>query len=89
MIAILLENFTAHGVNMAGVAIGIKERLEHGTQRKIARRLGLSEGYVSEVISGAAQPRTERGRKTQRRVQVIVARAVGMKVDDVFPAEAA
>ena len=74
---------------MVGSTVSIKERMEHGTQRKIARLLGLSEGYVSLVVSGIARPRTERGRKTLRKVQVAVARAVKMKVEDVFPPEQA
>ena len=69
---------------MVDFAVKSKERLEHGLQRKIARQLGLSEGYVSEVVTGASNPRTERGRKTQRRVQVAVARAIGKRVDEVF-----
>jgi len=74
---------------MADSSVSIKEKLEHGMQRKIAKQLGLSEGYVSEVVSGVLNPRTERGRKTQRKVQVAVARAVGKRVDEVFPAVAA
>lgn len=69
--------------------VGIKEKLEHGTQRRIARKLGLSEAVVSEVVTGLARPRSDRGRKTVRRVQVAVARALRKRVDDVFPMDTA
>lgn len=68
---------------------GIKDRLEHGTQRRIARKLALSEAVVSEVVTGMARPRTERGRKTVRRVQVAIARALRKKVDELFPMDTA
>lgn len=68
---------------------GIKDRLEHGTQRRIARKLKLSEAVVSEVVTGVAKPRSERGRKTVRRVQVAIARALRTKVDELFPLDTA
>lgn len=65
----------------------IKERLEHGAQKKIAAAIGVPEPTVSNVITGAYRPRTGKGRKTLRRVQVAVARALRMKVEEVFPPE--
>jgi DNA-binding transcriptional regulator YdaS (Cro superfamily) len=67
----------------------IKERLEHGAQKKIAESIGVPAPTVSNVITGAYRPRTERGRKTERRVQVAIARALRMKVEEVFPSVAA
>lgn len=65
----------------------IKQGLEHGAQKRIAASIGVAEPTVSLVITGNYRPRTERGRKTQRKVQVAVARALRMKVQDVFPAD--
>jgi DNA-binding transcriptional regulator YdaS (Cro superfamily) len=62
----------------------IKALMEHGEQKKIAASLGVAEPTVSNVITGAYRPRTDRGRKTLRRVQVAVARAIGKRVDEVF-----
>lgn len=67
----------------------IKARLKLGGQKKIAEALHIPAPTVSNVITGAYRPRTERGRKTLRRVQVAVARAVRMKVEEVFPPEQA
>ena len=67
----------------------IKARLEYGSRKKIAEMLRVPAPTVSNVITGAYRPRTERGRKTLRKVQVAVARAVKMKVEDVFPPEKA
>jgi transcriptional regulator with XRE-family HTH domain len=69
---------------MALSALGRKHLLGFGRQREIARKLGLSESYVSMVVSGVVVPRTEKGRKTARRVQVAVARALGMKLHEAF-----
>ena len=67
----------------------IKARLEYGTRKKIAAALNVPAPTVSNVITGAYRPRTDKGRKTLRKVQVAVARAVGMRVADVFPPEQA
>lgn len=63
----------------------IKARLERGAQKRIAAALGVPAPTVSNVITGAYRPRTERGRKTQRKVQKAVAKAIGLKVEEVFP----
>lgn len=62
-----------------------KERIPHGAQREIATDLGLAESYVSAVITGDARPKTARARKTVRRVQVAIARKLGVPVDVAFP----
>ena len=67
----------------------IKARLERGAQKRIAELLGVPAPTVSNVITGAYRPRTERGRKTQRKVQKAVAKAIGMRVDEVFPQDEA
>jgi DNA-binding transcriptional regulator YdaS (Cro superfamily) len=64
----------------------IKERLEHGAQKRIAAAIGVKEPTVSNVITGNYRPRTERGRKTLHRVQVAVARAARLRLDEAFPA---
>jgi hypothetical protein len=68
----------------ANIAL-IKDRLQHGDQKKIAAAAGVPEPTVSNVITGAYRPRTDRGRRTQRKVQVAVARFLRMRVDEVFP----
>lgn len=65
------------------------ERLEHGAQREIAAKLGVAESYVSAVVTGDARPKTGRGRKTVRRIQVAVAREIRLPVDEVFPQDVA
>ena len=67
----------------------IKARLEQGDRQRIAKAIGVPAPTISNVITGAYRPRTEKGRKTLRKVQVAVARAVGMRVADVFPPEQA
>ena len=67
----------------------IKARLEQGDRQRIAKAIGVAAPTISNVITGAYRPRTEKGRKTLRKVQVAVARAVKMKVEDVFPPEQA
>ena len=48
------------------------------TQAEIARRLKVSRGAISQVISG--QERNQRIRKA-------IARALGLKVSDIWPEE--
>lgn len=62
----------------------ISDRLEHGGKSQLARDLKVSDAYVSRVIQGHMRPCTPRGQKTLRRVQVAIARRIGMKVADVF-----
>ena len=65
-----------------------KHLLTQGAQRDIAREAGVSEALVSEVVSDSYRPKTDRGRATERRIRVRIARKLGMKVDDVFPPKA-
>lgn len=62
-----------------------KHRMPHGAQRRIARAEGISEGFVSAVVNETFVPRTERTQRKARRVQVRVARVLGMTVDEAFP----
>jgi hypothetical protein len=62
-----------------------KQRIPHGAQREIARDLAIAESYVSAVMTGDARPKTPRARKTVRRVQVAIARKLGVTVDEAFP----
>ena len=64
-----------------------KQRMPHGAQREIATELGIAESYVSAVMTGDARPKTARARKTVRRVQVALARKLGVTVDEAFPPE--
>jgi hypothetical protein len=64
-----------------------KHRLPHGAQKDIAVEEGVSTQYVSAVLADLVKPRTERGTKTVRRIQVAIARKLRMRVDDVFPPE--
>lgn len=63
----------------------IKERLEHGAQRRIALALGVGEPTVSNVITGAYRARTERGQATLKKVQRAIARELGASVEELFP----
>lgn len=55
---------------MTTETIAIKDRrIPFGAQKAIAAKVGVSESYVSNVANGLAQPRTERGWRTYRRVQ--------------------
>jgi hypothetical protein len=64
-----------------------KHRLPHGAQKQIAAEEQVSAQYVSAVLADLVKPRTERGTKTVRRIQVAIARKLRMRVDDVFPPE--
>jgi hypothetical protein len=55
--------------------------LPYGAQAEIARSVGVSKGYVSDVLSG----RRGAPSKTARRVQVLVARKLKLRVAEVFP----
>jgi hypothetical protein len=69
---------------MALSAVGRKTLLPHGSQRKIARRLGVEESRVSAVVNGSDIPMTENGWKSYRRVQRAVAKALGLSVEESF-----
>lgn len=60
--------------------------LRPGDQKAIAVKLGVSETTVSRIVNGIyPTPRSARGERTLRRVQVAVARQLRRRVDDVFP----
>lgn len=48
------------------------------TQAEIARRLKVSRGAISQVISG---------RERNQRIRKAIARALGLKVSDIWPEE--
>lgn len=69
---------------MALSALGRKHLLPHGSQRKIARRLGVEEARVSAVVNGDDLPVTERGWKNYRKAQKAIARALNLTVEEAF-----
>ena len=69
---------------MALSAIGRKALLPHGSQRKIARKLGIEEARVSAVVSGTQVPLTEAGWKSYRRVQRAIARVLNLSLEEAF-----
>lgn len=69
---------------MALSPLGRKHLLPWGKQDEIAKRLGVIPGYVSQVVNGLAIPRSKRGWKLYRKVQVAIARALGMRLDEAF-----
>lgn len=64
-----------------------KHRMPYGMQKEIADRLGVSEAYVSLVMAGEVRPKTKRTKLKLRRVQVEIARALKVSVDEAFTAE--
>lgn len=59
--------------------------LPYGKQREIAKKAGVSEAYVSAVVNDRLRPVTVEGQRNLRRVRVLVARALGVRVDEAFP----
>ncbi len=53
-----------------------KEKLGHGAATKIAKKLGKDQSHVSRVILGE---------RSDREVEVVIARKLRMKVTDAFP----
>lgn len=66
-----------------------KHLMPYGAQLEVAREQGVAESYVSAVMNGSVQPKTEATRKKLRRVQVALARKLGRRVEDVFAANSA
>lgn len=62
-----------------------KHQMPFGAQREVAAEQGVTEAYVSLTMNDLVQPRTEAGRKKLRRVQVALARKLGVTVDEAFP----
>jgi predicted XRE-type DNA-binding protein len=63
-----------------------KEKLGFGSQAEIATRLKVQRSVVSAVVNDKAQSLSA---ETVRKVQVAVARKIGLPVDDVFDSVAA
>lgn len=62
-----------------------KGKMPAGAGRRIARRIGVGEPYISRVLLGAMLlPRTPRARKKFRRVQRAIAQEIGLPVDECF-----
>jgi transcriptional regulator with XRE-family HTH domain len=71
--------------NMSIARFARKERLPHGAQSEIARKLGVADSVVSRVMNDKAADLNPR---TVRRIRVAIARKLNMRVDEVFPAAA-
>jgi hypothetical protein len=62
-----------------------KHRMPYGAQLEVAKEQAVSESYVSAVMNGDVRPKTDVTRKKLRRVQVALARKLGVTVDEAFP----
>jgi transcriptional regulator with XRE-family HTH domain len=62
-----------------------KHRMPFGAQREVAAAEGVDRGYVSKVMNGEVFPKTPDKKKQLRRVQVALARKLGVTVDEAFP----
>lgn len=54
-------------------------------QAQVAEAEKVAESYVSAVMNGTVHPQTDKTRKKLRRVQVALARKLGVTVDEAFP----
>jgi transcriptional regulator with XRE-family HTH domain len=63
-----------------------KERLPFGAQKEIAKKLGVAESVVSRVMNDKGDDLKP---ATVRAVRVAIARKLRMRVDEVFPQQAA
>lgn len=66
-----------------------KHRMPYGAQKEVSVEQGVSEGYVSLAMNGDVRPKTAPTRKKLRRVQVALARKLGVTVDEAFPPDIA
>lgn len=71
---------------MALSSLGRKHLMEHGRQKAVAGRTRTSRAYVSAVVNGELIPKTRLGWKKYRRVQLAIARELGMDVTEAFSA---
>ena len=62
-----------------------KHRMPFGAQLAVSHEQRVDPGYVSKVMSDDIRPKTPAGRKKLRRVQVALARKLGVTVDEAFP----
>jgi len=75
---------------MALSAVGRKLLITHGTQKRIARQLGVMESEVSKALAAADPndfPKTERGWKRRNRIQRAIAKALGISFEEAFSDE--
>jgi transcriptional regulator with XRE-family HTH domain len=66
-----------------------KHLMPFGAQQEVAAEQSVAESYVSAVMNGAVHPKTAATKKKLRRVQVALARKLGVTVDEAFPPTAA
>jgi predicted XRE-type DNA-binding protein len=59
-----------------------REKLQPGAQKEIAESLGVAESVVSRVMNDKG---ADLAPATRRKVQVAIARKIGMTVDEAFP----
>lgn len=62
-----------------------KHQMPFRAQAQVADAEGVAESYVSAVMNGTVHPKTDETRKKLRRVQVALARKLGVTVDEAFP----
>lgn len=62
-----------------------KHLMPFGAQREVAAEQSVDAGYVSRVMNDEVHPKTPLARKKLRRVQVALARKLGVTVDEAFP----
>lgn len=69
------------------MALSVAERkhlMPFGAQKEVAAEESVDEAFVTRVLADEVHPKTERGRKSVRRVRVALARKIRMRVDDAF-----
>ena len=62
-----------------------KHLMPFRAQAEVAASEHVAESYVSAVMNDAVRPKTDLTRKKLRRVQVALARKLGVTVDEAFP----
>jgi transcriptional regulator with XRE-family HTH domain len=62
-----------------------KHQMPSGAQREVATALGVKESFVSEVMAGEVFPKRPGTKAKVRRVQVALARKLGVSVAEAFP----
>lgn len=66
-----------------------KHRMPFGAQREVAAEQAVDAAYVSRVMNEEIHAKTPASRKKLRRVQVALARKLGVTVDEAFPPQTA
>jgi transcriptional regulator with XRE-family HTH domain len=62
-----------------------KHQMPFGAQLEVAKAEGVSPSYVSAVMRDEVLAKTVPTQKKLRRVQVAIARKIGVTVDEAFP----